>query len=257
MTDLPKLGGLVTKSLSLAPREGNPAPRVAEFPGGMLNSVGLANPGIDNFIREILPAISGRWDPARLIVSVVGFSREEYRAVVERLGSPEAVAAVEINLSCPNTSSGGVEFGSDPAEVAAIVASCRRETRLPVIAKLPPAVPDIVPLAAAARDNGADAVTLVNTLPGRFDDPPGIPRLGRKQGGVSGPALLPIGLLATARVAEFDPELPIIGVGGISTADDVMRYLDAGARLVAIGTAGLADPRLPGRLARVVGVAHG
>jgi len=255
--DLSRLGGLVTKSVSLEPREGNPAPRVTELPAGMLNSVGLANPGVRRFVDEILPLISGRWQPARLVISVVGFTRDEYRQVVEVIGSPEEVAAIEINLSCPNTSSGGVEFGSDPLEIEAIVGACRGATNLPLIAKLPPSVPDIVPLAAAARDSGADGVALVNTLPGRFDDPVGVSRLGRSQGGVSGPALLPIGLLATSRVAEFDPDLTIVGVGGVRSATDAERYLAAGATLVAIGTAGLADPRLPIRVARALGSRHG
>jgi dihydroorotate dehydrogenase (NAD+) catalytic subunit len=248
--ELDSLGGLVTKAVSLSPRHGNAAPRVAEFPGGMINAVGLANPGLEHVRADELPWLAARLSRARVIVNVVGFTEDEYAEVVQGLEGAAGVAALELNLSCPNTSRGGIEFGADCASVARIVEKCRTVTRRPLIAKLSPALPDIAGMALVARDAGADGVSLVNTLPGWLADESGRPRLGTGNGGVSGPALLPVGLLATRRVRERAPDLPVIGVGGVRSAGDVRQYLRAGASLVAIGTAALADPRLPGRIVR-------
>jgi dihydroorotate dehydrogenase (NAD+) catalytic subunit len=248
VVDLDRLGGLVTKAVSLEPRAGNPPPRVAEFPGGMLNSVGLANPGVQRVLDHDLPWLAGRVRRAQVLVNVVGFRLEEYAEVVSRLEGFPIIAAFELNLSCPNTSAGGVEFGSDPGCVARIVATCRRRTRLPLIAKLSPVVPDVPEIAVAARDAGADAVTAVNTMPGLLYEVDGRPRLGQGYGGVSGPALLPAGILAVTRIRERADGLPIIGAGGVRSAADVRQYLRAGASLVALGTAALADPRLPERI---------
>lgn len=245
--DLDRLGGLVTKAVSLAPRHGNAAPRVAEFPGGMLNSVGLANPGLEVVRGRELPWLLARLRHARVIVNVVGFRAEEYAEVVAGLEALEGIAAYELNLSCPNTSAGGVEFGAEPGSVARVVAGCRRVTRRALVAKLSPALPDIPAIARAAVEAGADGITVVNTMPGWLYDG-ATPRLGNGNGGMSGPALLPVGVLAVRRVREALPEVPIIGVGGVRTAGDVHQYLQAGAGLVAIGTAQLADPRLPERL---------
>lgn len=247
--DLSRLGGIVTKAVSLAPRAGNPAPRVAEFAGGMLNSVGLANPGVTAVRDRDLPWLLGRWPSLAIIVNVVGFTLDEYPAVVAALGDVAGVTAFELNLSCPNTSAGGIEFGTDPAAVTEILQRCGRETFRPLIAKLSPVVADIAAMAEAAHSAGAAAVTLVNTMPGTLTEADGANRLGQGRGGVSGPPLLPIGVLATRLVAARSPGLPIIGVGGIRSAEDARQYLRAGAALVAIGTAGLADPRLPGRVA--------
>ena len=169
--------------------------------------------------------------------------------MIEGLDGFEAITAFELNLSCPNTSAGGIEFGADPASVRAVIASCRTATKRPLVAKLSPVLPDIASTAAVARDAGADAVSVVNTMPGvlRADGGRGGSRLGQGSGGVSGPGLLPIGVLATSRVIERTG-LPVIGVGGIRSASDVRQYLSAGASLVAIGTAALADPRLPERV---------
>lgn len=246
--DLDRLGGLVTKAVSLEPRAGNPSPRLAEFRGGMLNSVGLANPGVQRVREEDLPWLAAKLRRAQVLVNVVGFTIEEYAAVVRRLEGFSIIAAFELNLSCPNTSAGGVEFGSDPACVARIVSACRRCTRLPLVAKLSPVLPDLPGIALAARDAGADAVTAVNTMPGLLYHEDGDLRLGQGYGGISGPALLPAGLLAVARIRERADGLPIIGAGGVRSADDVRHYLRAGASLVAIGTAALADPRLPERI---------
>lgn len=250
VADLGAIGGLVTKAVSRAPRAGNPPPRVAEFAGGMLNSVGLANPGLEEVRARDLPWLLGRWPGLAVIVNVVGFTLDEYPEVVAGLSALDGIAAFELNLSCPNTSAGGIEFGTDPGSVSEILTRCRRETLRPLIAKLSPVLPDIPAMAQVARSAGAAAVTLVNTMPGTLTETEGTPRLGQGRGGVSGPPLLPIGVLATRLVAERLPGFPIIGAGGVRSADDVRQYLRAGASLVAIGTAGLADPRLPERVAR-------
>jgi dihydroorotate dehydrogenase (NAD+) catalytic subunit len=246
--DLDRLGGLITKAVSLDPRTGNPAPRVAEFPGGMLNSVGLANPGVERVRSEDLPWLSARLTRAQILVNVVGFSVEEYAQVVGRLEGVAGISAFELNLSCPNTSAGGIEFGADASCVSRIVAGCRARTRLPLIAKLSPVLPDIAGMALVARDAGADAISAVNTLPGFLFGDNGTPRLGQGNGGVSGPGLLPIGVLAVARIVERTRGMPVIGVGGVRSAADVRQYLRIGASLVAMGTGALADPRLPERI---------
>lgn len=257
--DLERLGGIVTKAVSLQPRAGNAAPRVAEFRGGMMNSVGLANPGLDGVRQGKLPWLATHLQRARVLVNVVGFRESEYAQVVAGLDGEPGFLGYELNLSCPNTAAGGIEFGADPVAVGRIVAACRRATRRPLVVKISPAVPDIVAIALAARDAGADGVSLVNTMPGYLFRPGGRePRLGNGNGGVSGPALLPVGILATRRVAErTGGEFPIIGVGGVTTAADVRQYLAAGAQLVAVGTACLADPRQPGRILHGLERHHG
>jgi dihydroorotate dehydrogenase (NAD+) catalytic subunit len=215
----------------------------------MLNSVGLANPGLARVAERDLPWLAAHLRQARILVNVVGFVENEYARVVAGLDGLDAIAGFEINLSCPNTSAGGVEFGADPHAVARIVGAVRGRTARPILAKLSPALPDIPALAQAAVDAGADAITVVNTMPGLIYEADH-PRLGQGNGGVSGPALLPVGLLATSRVRRHLPHVPIVGVGGIRTLEHVDQYIRAGASLVAIGTAGLADPRLPERLAR-------
>ncbi len=210
--DLDLLGGIVTKAVTPEPRQGHPALRVAEFRGGMLNAVGLANPGVERVVSHELPWLSQRLKP--------------------------------INASCPNTKAGGLEFGAEPGGLAELVRACRRVSTRPLTVKLSPVLPDIPAMARVARDEGADAVSLVNTIPGSLDR-----RLGNGSGGLSGPALLPIGVLATRRVRER-VDMPVIGVGGVRTVADAREYLAAGASLVAIGTAALADPRVPVRIAR-------
>ena len=257
VADLDRLGGLVTKAVSLTPRLGNAPPRVAEFRGGMLNSVGLANPGLDRVRAEELPWLAAHLRRARVIVNVVGFAVEEYAEVVAGLADAPGVTAFELNLSCPNTSAGGIEFGADAGCVTRIVSLCRARTRRPLVAKLSPVLPDVGAMALVARDAGADAVSVVNTMPGELFEPSGAPRLGNGFGGVSGPALLPVGVLAVARVIERTGGMPVIGVGGIRCAEDARQYLGVGASLVAIGTAGLADPRLPERVVRELEAGRG
>lgn len=255
--DLERLGGLVTKAVSREPRSGNPPPRVAEFRGGMLNSVGLANPGLERARSVDLPWLAEHLRRARVLVNVVGFTVEEYGEVVGGLHGVPGIAGFELNLSCPNTRAGGIEFGADAECVARIVALCRSRTRLPLVAKLSPVLPDVGPMALAARDAGADGIAVVNTLPGLLFDGPRASRLGNGQGGVSGPVLLPVGVLAAARVVERTGGMPVIGVGGIRSAEDVRQYLRVGAALVAMGTAALADPRLPERIVAELERGHG
>lgn len=247
--DLDVLGGIVTKAVSLEPRHGNPAPRVAEFSGGMLNSVGLANPGLAAVRDQALPWLAARLQRAKILVNVVGFTETEYAEVIAGLEANRGIAGYELNLSCPNTKAGGVEFGADPDSVRRVVAGCRAATRRALIAKLSPVLPDPAVIAEAAVAAGADGISAINTLPGYLQRG-SEPRLGNGSGGVSGPALLPIGVRAVQKIRERLPGIPVIGVGGVRSAADVRQYLAAGAALVAIGTAQLADPRLPERIIR-------
>ena len=242
--DLDLLGGIITKAVTPEPRQGHPALRVAEFRGGMLNAVGLANPGVEAVAEHELPWLAARLHRARIIVNVAGAKVGDYVHVIERLTPFDAITAFEINASCPNTSAGGLEFGAEPGCLAELVRACRQVSTRPLTVKLSPVLPDIPAMALVARDEGAEAVTLVNTMPGLLDN-----RLGNGTGGLSGPALLPIGVLATRRVRER-VDMPVIGVGGVRTVADAREYLAAGASLVAIGTAALADPRAPVRIAR-------
>jgi dihydroorotate dehydrogenase (NAD+) catalytic subunit len=242
--NLDRLGGIITKAVTPEPRRGHPGPRVAEFRGGMLNAVGLANPGLDAVAAHDLPWLTARLQRTRVLVNVAGATVEDYVAVLERLSGQTGVVAFEINASCPNTSAGGLEFGADDLSLANLVRRCRSATSWPLVIKLSPVLPDIARTAQAARDAGADGLSLVNTMPGTLAG-----RLGNGFGGMSGPALLPVGVLAVRKVRER-VDVPIIGVGGIRTAGDAREYLSAGADLVAVGTAALADPRTPERIAR-------
>jgi dihydroorotate dehydrogenase (NAD+) catalytic subunit len=241
---LDRLGGIVTKAVTPEPRPGAPAPRVAEFVGGMLNAVGLANPGLEQVRTHELPWLAAHLTHARVLVNVAGATMDDYVEVVRSLTPLAVVTAFELNASCPNTRGGGLEFGATAEGLRELVGRCRSATTKPLAVKLSPVLPDVAAMAAVAADAGADAVTLVNTIPGTLAQ-----RLGNGSGGVSGPALLPIGVLATLKVTER-VRIPVIGVGGIRTAADARAYLAAGASLVAIGTAALADPRVPERIAR-------
>jgi dihydroorotate dehydrogenase (NAD+) catalytic subunit len=245
---LDRLGGLVTKAVSVEPRPGAPAPRVAEFPGGMINAVGLANPGLDAVKREHLPWLAEHRGRARVIVNVVGFTADEFIQVVTTLRHKDGFDAFELNVSCPNVKAGGVEFGADPVALEALVRRARAATEKPLFVKLSPALADIAGAAKIAADAGADALTLVNTMPGLVVDVERRrPALGFGTGGVSGPALLPIGVLATWKVSRA-VGLPIMGMGGVSSARDALQYILAGASLVGVGTAAMRDPRVPGRI---------
>ena len=260
VVDLHALGGIITKAVSPEPRAGAPAPRVAEFEGGMINAVGLANPGLDAVRRDHLPWLRERLGDTRAIMNVVGSSIDDFGTVVagieaalaegagSRNGRGEGVHAFELNVSCPNVRAGGVEFGANPATLAEVVRVARAASRRPLFVKLSPTLPDIAAAARTAVDAGADGITVVNTLPGLVIDPEHRrPVLGFGSGGVSGPGLLPVGVLATYKVARAVP-VPVIGVGGVASAADALQYIMAGATLVAIGTAALREPRAPEKI---------
>jgi dihydroorotate dehydrogenase (NAD+) catalytic subunit len=253
VVDLDQLGGIVTKAVSPEPRNGNTAPRVAEFSGGMLNAIGLANPGVEHVDQIDLPWLAAHLSRARVLVNVVGSTTQDFATVVKRLDGHAVITAFELNVSCPNTDRGNEEFAADRSMLSDLVFRCRDATNKPLVVKLPPTVSDLPGTAEAAAEAGADGFTLINTIPGtvfRFDDPDRspVPRLGFGRGGVSGPALLAVGVLATREV-YIRTGLPIIGAGGVCTIEDVHQYLAAGAALVAVGTASFADPRVPERLA--------
>lgn len=251
---LDRLGGIVTKAVSPEPRSGAPAPRVAEFDGGMINAVGLANPGVDDVVRHHLPWLARSLPHARKVANVVGFAVEEFAEVIETLddavngAQSGALDGYEINVSCPNVKAGGMEFGADPASLADLIRRARSATNRALFVKLSPTLPDIARSAETAVDAGADAITLVNTIPGLvIDVAHRRPAIGFGTGGVSGTALLPVGVLATWKVSRR-VKVPILGVGGVGSANDALQYLVAGASLVGIGTAMLRDPRTPERV---------
>jgi dihydroorotate dehydrogenase (NAD+) catalytic subunit len=255
---LDRLGGFVTKAVSRAPRAGAPAPRVAEFEGGMINAVGLANPGLDAVCATQIPWLATHLPATRKIVNVVGFTVDEYPAVVEGLdaaaaagsANASAIDAYELNVSCPNVKAGGMEFGADPVAPRSVVDGARRATRRPLFVKLSPVLASIGDAARIAADAGADGITVVNTIPGLvIDVEQRRPVLGFGTGGVSGAALLPVGVLATWKVRQA-VSLPILGVGGVGSAENALQYILAGASLVGVGTAALRDPRGPHRIVR-------
>jgi dihydroorotate dehydrogenase (NAD+) catalytic subunit len=254
--DLDRVGGLTTKAVSVEPRSGNPAPRVAELDEGMINAVGLANPGLERVKSTYVPWLATHLPRTRKVVNVVGNAVEDYARVVAELDASaesigrRAIDGFELNVSCPNVKAGGMEFGADPDALRALVRLARGETRRPLFVKLSPILPDIARVAKTAVDAGADGLTLVNTIPGlAIDVERRRPVLGFGSGGVSGPGLLPVGVLATWRVSRA-VEVPIIGIGGVSSGTDVLQYMMAGASLVGIGTAAMRDPRAPARILR-------
>lgn len=248
--DLEALGGIVTKAVSTKARNGAPPLRVVDAAGGMLNAIGLANPGVASVREHDLPWLAKHLSRARVLVNVVGDVVEDYSAVISALEGADGIDGFELNVSCPNTKAGGVEFGADPRALREVVSTARAATQLPIFVKLSPALADISAAAKIAVDAGADAITLVNTLPAlAIDVERRRPALGFGTGGLSGAALLPIGVRATWLVHRA-VEVPILGVGGISRGTDVVQYLLAGASLVGIGTAALRDPRAPERVVR-------
>lgn len=246
--NLDALGGLITKAVSVERRHGARAPRVAEFDGGMINAVGLANPGVDEVRAEHLPWLASNIRRARVLVNVVGSRAEEFATVVSLLDDSAAVTGYELNVSCPNVKAGGMEFGADAASLTDVVTRARAATKKPIFVKLSPTLQDIGRSARTAADAGANGISVVNTLPGLVIDVEARkPVLGFGSGGVSGPGLLPVGVLATHKVFRA-VQLPVIGVGGISRATDIVQYVIAGASLVAVGTAAMQEPRLPEKL---------
>lgn len=246
--DIEKLGGLITKAVSVERRHGARAPRVAEFEGGMINAVGLANPGMEEVRDEHLPWLAANVRRAKVLVNVVGNQIEEFAAVVSTVDGSPAVSGYELNVSCPNVKAGGIEFGADPRSLADVVTKSRNATRKPIFVKLSPTLQDIGASARTAADAGADGISVVNTLPGLvIDTETRKPALGFGTGGVSGAGLMPVGILATYKVAQA-VKLPVIGIGGIAKATDIIQYIIAGASLVAIGTAVMQQPRLAEKL---------
>ncbi|WP_306518686.1 dihydroorotate dehydrogenase [Gemmatimonas sp.] len=252
VVDLDAVGGISTKAVSIAPRTGNPALRVSEFAGGMINAIGLANPGLEAVKRDYLPWLPANHPGTRVFVNVVGNSIDDFATVVHAIDGMPGIDAFELNVSCPNVKAGGLEFGADHQALAALVAAARGRTSRPIFVKLSPTLgAGIADTAKVAVDAGATGLTLVNTMPGLvIDTHKRKPKISFGSGGLSGPAVLPIGVLATWRVSRALPGVPLIGLGGVSTGDDAVQYLLAGASLVGVGTAALRDPRAPERIAQ-------
>ena len=238
--DLNRLGAVVTKGVASVPWPGNPAPRIAETASGMLNAIGLQNPGIDLFSKRDLPFLE-KYD-TKVIVNVCGHSTEEYLDVVERLADEPRVDMLEINISCPNVKEGGIAFGQDPKAVEAITKAVKAKAKQPIIMKLSPNVTDITVMAKAAEAGGADCLSLINTLTGmKIDIERQTFAIANKTGGLSGPAVKPVAVRMVYQVANA-VKIPIIGMGGICTAEDAMEFILAGATAVSIGTANFANP---------------
>ena len=247
LCDLSRLGGIVTKGISLQPRAGNPPPRICETAAGMLNSIGLANVGAEAFLRDKLPFLRGCG--ARVVVNFFGESADEYARCAERLSAP-GVDALEMNISCPNVDAGGLEFGVDPDVAGRLVERVRGCTRLPLVVKLTPNVTDIVPVARACVEAGCSALSLINTLKGMaIDAQSRRPRLARVFGGLSGPAIKPVALRLVYQLAQARLGVPLIGIGGIASGEDAAEFLLAGAALVQVGTASFARPDAAARVA--------
>lgn len=238
--DLNKLGGVIVKGISLKPIKGNPPPRIWETPSGMLNAIGLENPGLDVFINEKLPYLR-QFDTA-VIVNIFGYSLEEYARVAELLDGVPGVAGLEVNISCPNVKAGGMVFGTDLGASFELLSAVRKATDMPLIAKLSPNVTNIVDFAKAAQDAGCDGLSLINTLLGMAIDVRCMkPRLANCMGGLSGPAIRPVAVRIVWQVAK-SVQLPIIGMGGIMTGEDALEFILAGASAVAVGTANFVNP---------------
>jgi dihydroorotate dehydrogenase (NAD+) catalytic subunit len=240
--DLGRLGAIVTKGVSLEPWPGNPSPRIAETASGMLNSIGLQNPGVEAFVEGDLAWLGHNAPDTPVIVNVSGHSADEYAAVIERLDAHPGVAGFEVNISCPNVDAGGMAFGTACAPAARVTSACRAVTRKPLIVKLSPNVTDISEIARSVEDAGADALSLVNTLLGMaIDTDTRRPKLARCVGGLSGPAIKPVAVRMVWEVANAE-KVPIVGMGGIMTAEDAVEFMLAGATAVAVGTANFVDP---------------
>ena len=241
--DVNRLGALVVKAVTLEPRIGNKTPRIAETPAGILNAIGLQNPGLDVFLEKELPYLQTLTTP--VIVNVAGNTMEEYKKLAERLNDAQGIQALEINISCPNVKRGGQAFGTDPKIAYQVIEQVRQVTSLPLIAKLSPNVTNIADIALQVEDAGADAVSLINTLLGMAINVQNRrPVLGNVMGGLSGPAVKPVALRMVWQVAQV-VRIPVIGMGGISTGTDAVEFLLAGATAVSVGTANFINPQAP------------
>ncbi|HEY1252657.1 MAG TPA: dihydroorotate dehydrogenase [Thermoanaerobaculia bacterium] len=247
--DLAAIGALCTKGLSLKPHAGNAPPRICETPAGMLNAIGLQNVGVEVFLSEKLPKL--RALGATVIANVWGDLEEDYVTVVRALEGAQGVSAIELNISCPNVRQGGMLFGNSPPLTRSLVGKVRAATRRPLIVKLSPNAPDLVESAKAAREAGADILSLVNTFVGMAIDPETArPRISFGTGGLSGPAIKPLAVRMVYQVARALPDTPLMGIGGIGELSDVLEFLAAGATAVQVGTANFKDPAVSGRLVR-------
>lgn len=245
--DFAQLGGIIPKTVTPQPRPGNPPPRTVETASGMLNSIGLDNDGFDQFVAEKLPYLTSLG--TSIIVNIAAKTNDDFRRMAARLNEVSGVAAIELNISCPNVS-GGVDFGTDPSLAAEVVAAVRESCNIPVIAKLTPNVTSVVPIAKAVADAGADAVSLINTFQGMAVDwKRRRPVLGNVLGGLSGPAIKPLALRIVWQVSQ-QVKIPIIGIGGIQSIDDVMEFFLVGATAVQIGTANFYNPGLANQIIR-------
>lgn len=246
LVDFEALGGIIVKGVSPEPWPGNPPPRLAETASGMLNAIGLQNPGLSYFLENDLPLLRN-YGP-RIIVNIIGRTVDEYAAVASVLNGAEGVDGLEVNISCPNLKAGGLAFGTDPALTFEVVSAVRRKTKLPLLVKLSPNVTAITAIALAAEEAGADALSLINTLSGMLIDiEEKKPLLGNIFGGLSGPAVMPVALKMVWQTAEA-VSIPILGMGGITSAEDAIQFILAGARAVAVGTGIFYNPDLPGQI---------
>jgi dihydroorotate dehydrogenase (NAD+) catalytic subunit len=241
-TPINRLGALITKGISLNPRLGNPPPRLTETTGGMLNAIGLENIGVDALIEEKVPRFKKFDSP--VIVNIFGATLKEYEEVAKRLNEVEEVAGLEINISCPNIKRGGISFGTDPKEVFSVVSRVRKSSSLPILVKLSPNVTDITEIARSAEEAGADALSLINTLTGMaVDVETRTPKLGNITGGLSGPAIKPVALRMVWEVYNT-VKIPVVGMGGIFSAQDALEFIIVGASAVQIGTAHFINPKV-------------
>jgi dihydroorotate dehydrogenase (NAD+) catalytic subunit len=249
IVSLERIGGFVTKGISIEPMAGHNAPRIIQTAAGMLNAIGLQNVGVEDYLTRKLPPL-GRYPLCKVIVNVFGYTVGEYVGVIERLNQAEGIAAYELNVSCPNVHAGGMAFGSDPGSLEYLVSRAKAVSRRPLIVKLSPNVTSVANMAKIAANAGADALSLTNTfLAMSIDSETRRPRLTNVTGGLSGPAIKPIALRMVYESARA-VSIPILGMGGITTVEDVVEFLLAGATAVQVGTASYADPRAVERLAR-------
>ncbi len=240
LVDPGKLGGIITKTVTLKPRKGNPPPRLAETPAGLLNSIGLENPGVEVFLKEKLPHLKRL--ETRIIVNIAGEKKTEYLYLAEKLGRNEGIDALEVNISCPNVEKGGLIFGTSADFAFSLVKGLKQATDLPLIVKLTPNVTDITEIAQAAEEAGAEVLSLINTVLGMaIDVNTRKPKLGAITGGLSGPAIRPVAVRMVRQTFQ-KVDLPLIGMGGIMSAEDALEFILAGASAIAVGTANFLDP---------------
>lgn len=241
--DLDQLGAIIVKAATLQPRAGNPTPRVAETTSGMLNAIGLQNPGVDAIMADKLPWLAERYPELPVVANVAGSTESDYVEVCRQISTAPNVKAIELNISCPNVAHGGLEFGTDPKSAYALTKACKAVSKVPVYVKLSPNVTDIRVIARAVEDAGADGFTMINTLVGmQIDLKTRQPLLGNRTGGLSGPAIKPVAVRLINQVHQIS-QLPIIGMGGVMTAEDVLELMMAGASAIAVGTANFSNPQ--------------